>query len=143
MAEGLWRADGGILGLLELVTEHREAVEFELLERGYGIGDIGTLTLSWTELRVLIRRWVSLPHNALAESIAGYSVWSIGEQLLAMLVDSTAWSNYIAQRAAGGKPAKPQPLPRPWDAKPQTYGSGALPYDQIDAWIASTTDDGE
>jgi hypothetical protein len=114
-------------------------VEFELLDRGFHMGDVGTATLSWTELHVLMERWARLPHNAVAESIAGFSVWSVGEQLSAYIVDLINMGNYYTLRAAGNKTAKkPRPIPRPWDDRPVTFGSGAIPYDQIDEWIDST-----
>jgi len=139
VATGFRRADGGILGLLELVTEHREAVEYELLVRGYGLGDVGTLNLSWAEFRVLVRRWMGEPHNALAEAMAGYSIWSVGEQLQALILDAINLQTFVVQRVNGNRGAKrPKPLPRPWDEKPTTYGAGALPIDQVDAWIQST-----
>ena len=139
MAERLGSAAGGILGLLELVTEHREAVEFELLTAGFGIADIGTMNLSWVEFRTLARRWQARPHNAVAEAIAGHTLWTVGEQLLAMVLDAVNLQSYVIQRVNGNRSARrPKPLPRPWDEKPVSYDKGALPLDQIDGWIQST-----
>lgn len=139
MAAGFGDRDGGILGLLEFVREREEAVEFELLERGYGLGDIGTMNLSWTELRTLLRRWSVTPGNAVCDAMHDRQ-WTISEQMLAQVIDLLAAGNYIAMRAAGSKSAKkPKPIPRPWDDKPTTYGKGAIPYDEMDAWLASRT----
>lgn len=139
MAVGLGCPSGGIFGLLELVAEHREAIEYELLDRGYGYEDIGTRNLSWGDLRTLVQRWQHLPGNAFAESLVGHAVWSVEAQLIAGLIDVTSVSNYYLAKSAGARsPKKPKPIPRPWDAKPQTFGKGAIPFDEIDAWISTT-----
>lgn len=97
------------------------------------------MNLSWVEFAVLIRRWQGRPHNAFAEALAGHSVWSVGEQLQAMILDAINLQSYVIQRVNGNRAARrPKPLPRPWDEKPVTYGSGPLPLDQVDAWIQST-----
>lgn len=91
---------------------------------------------------MLVRGWAREPHNAFAEAVQGYSVWSVQEQLTASLIDAVMFGNWLLGRVNGVKSMRrPKPVPRPWDTKPTTYGRGALPLDQIDGWISSTIDD--
>lgn len=87
----------------------------------------------------MVSRWVSMPHNAVAEARAGHSLWTVGEQLLAIVIDAVNQQTWVMQKLQTKKTVpRPKPFPRPWDEKPSTFGKGAIPYDEVDAWIAST-----
>ncbi|WAB10580.1 tail assembly chaperone [Gordonia phage Ecliptus] len=47
---------GGIFGLHRLLEEHGEAVEYDLIERGLRLRDLGKPWFSWTDLRALEKR---------------------------------------------------------------------------------------
>lgn len=134
MAERLEHQPGGILGLLRLLTEHEEAVEYDLITLGLRMGDLGTRRLSWRDLWVIVRQ--SPRGSALARSIHGQrAAWTQETYLLADIFDVLAASNW---QRGGGKGPKPKPFPRPkrdGDKTVQRFGSGALPIDQLDAWF--------
>lgn len=133
MAGGVEHQPGGILGLCRLLTEHGEAVEYDLLALGYRLDWLGTRRLSWRDLWVIVR--MAPRSSALARSIHGArAVWTQETYLLADIFDVLAAANW--QRAGKGPKPKPFPRPRREDDKTVTrYGSGALPIDELDAWF--------
>jgi hypothetical protein len=85
-----------------------------------------------------VHRWGGLAGTATFRSVNGYEGWTTEAQLLASAIDSLGVVAYYGAKAAGAKSVKkPTPMERPWD-KPKTLGSGAVPYDEIDAWMTST-----
>lgn len=135
MAGWVERGPGGILGLLTLIDDHREAVEFDLLMAGLRLVDLGG-SLSWWHLLVLVRRWSNQPGTALSEAQHGHRLWTVGEQLLAMAVDALHEGNW--QRAGKKHAPKPKPVERPWQKKQvRRLGSGAIPIGEFDAWWES------
>lgn len=139
MARRVERDAGGIRGLLRLLEEHGEAVEYDCLTHGFRLEEVG-LSFSWRDLRTLVTRWGGLPGTALYRSAHGHEGWSDEAHLLALLVDSVAWLDYHQIKLANPKnnPKKPEPVPRPGDKPKSKYGSDAVPYDEIDAWMQST-----
>ncbi len=134
MAERLGDQPGGIFSLCELLDEHAEAVEYELLERGYRLAELGS-RFSWRDLLVMVKRWQTLNGSALQQSISGFRAWNVEAQLLAEVVDTLAIGNW--QRAGKKTAPRPKPLPRPSDER-NSFGAGAIPFDEIDDWMKST-----
>lgn len=131
MAGGLRYQPGGIRGLVELIDEHFEAVEADLLDRGWRLAEVG-LTFSWRDLLIMIRRLQADPATATARSIHGEH-WKVTDQLLAAIVDLLQNANWQRQ----GKPhaPKPKPLQRPWE-KPRgrKLGSKPIPISEFNDW---------
>lgn len=135
MAHRVERDAGGILGLLDLVDEHQEAVEFELIAAGIRWRDIGSEALNWRDLFVLVRRWQKLPGNALGAAVHGHEVPSWNQQVLAVLVDQLQAANFLLRR---GKGARPKRFARWWEKrKQQKFGRDPIPISQFDAWWES------
>ena len=136
MAGGVEHQPGGILGLLRLLTEHEEAVEYDLITLGLRLDDLGTQRLSWRDLWVIVRQ--SPRGSALARSIHGQrAAWAQETYLLADIFDVLAAANW---QRGGGKGPKPKPFPRPKrddDATVKRFGSAPLPVDEFDAWLKS------
>lgn len=103
---------GGIQQLIDVIDEHRGAVEFDLRARfGLPLDAVGS-TLSWGESIRLIRLLASDPANWLTAQMQGWDhPWSRETMLLADIFDLT-------YRAAGVK--KPKPYPRPWPERRDT-----------------------
>jgi hypothetical protein len=135
VAEGLRCEAGGIFGLLDLVDEHREAIEFELIQIGRDLDQLGTPALSWRDLYVLVRRWQKTPGNAFAESVHGHAVPSWSEQVLALIVDALHGIAFILKR---GKGQRPKRLQRWWEKRRvQRFGREPIALSQFDAWWRS------
>lgn len=131
MAEGLGHHGGGILGLYGLLKEHGEAIEFDLLECGMRLDDLGSEALTWRDLLVLVRRWQTNPTTALAESVHGVR-WTITDQLLALVHDLLNQGNW--QRAGKKTAPRPKPLPRPWETKATSLGRDPIPISEFNDW---------
>lgn len=135
MARRLVGGRGGIYGLLELLDEHQEAIEYELLVIGRHLDELGTRALTWRDLYVLVRRWQMTPGNAFASSVHGHEVPSWSEQVLAVIVDILNGIAFILKR---GKGSRPKRLQRWWEKrKTQKFGRDAIPIAQFDAWWES------
>jgi hypothetical protein len=130
LAGGFQGHDGGISGLLELIDQHREAVEFDLIALGLRLDWLGTERLSWRDLLVVVNqspRWSALSRAMNPEG----SEWGLSEHLLAAVFDSLERGNW--QRAGRENAPRPKPFPRPGvtEDKQQTHGSTALPMDEM------------
>lgn len=137
MAEGFRDGVGGIFGLYEFVTKHGEAVEYDCLVNGYRLEEVG-VSFSWRHLARLVTRWGGLAGTATFRSVQGYEGWSAEAQLLAVVADVLNVSDYHRVKIGGAKSVRrPQPLERPWD-RPERFGSDAMPWDEVDAWMRST-----
>ncbi len=135
MAGGREGVAGGIFGLLDLLDEHGEAIEYDLIALGLRLDDLGTDRLTWRDLWVIVHR--SPRTSALSRSIAGEDIeWGLTEHLLAILIDATEVGNW--QRASVGRkspPQRPKPIKRP-GSQPQgrAFGSAPIPIKDFDAW---------
>lgn len=135
MAEGLAGDAGGIFGLLDLLDEHGEAVEYDLITLGLRLSDLGTPRLTWRDLWVIVHH---LPAGAaLSRAVAGEdALWALTDHLLAVLIDATQLGNWQRENAGRKSPTpKPKLLPRPGvkqDGK--KFGSGAIPIKDFDTW---------
>lgn len=113
--------------------EHREAIEADLLALGLHLRHVGTDALAWHELYAVIRH---LPRTS-----AFYRVthpddheWTLDALLLAEVADALKVANW--QRGEGKRHEFPKPIPRPGvEPDTTTYGKGAIPIDEMAAWL--------
>lgn len=105
---------GGILGLLRLLEEHGEAIEYELLTIGKHIDHLGTRRLSWRDLLVVVKQ--APPQGALHRALdpEGWG-WDVNSYLLAADVDTLMVANW--QRAGDKRKKRPDPILRPGQKK--------------------------
>ena len=135
MAEGLRGHGGGILGLVDLLEEHREALDYDLLTLGLDLNDVGSRHLDWRRLRAVV---TYLPAtSALGRSVHGDAAsWSTTDYLLAAAADALAAGNW---QRGGGKGRRPKPIPRPGDEDStktsKRFGTGRLPLDQAQTFF--------
>lgn len=134
MAEGLGNQPGGIFGLVELIDEHYEAIEADLLDRGWRLSEVGG-SFSWRDLLVMVRRFQRDPETATARSVHGER-WKVTDQLLAALIDLLQIGNW--QRAGKKHAPKPKPFQRPWE-KPRgrKFGSKPIAMSKFNDWWES------
>lgn len=132
MAAGLRHHPGGIRGLCDLLDEHAEAVEYDLLVHGYRLADL-LVTFSWRDLLVMVRRWMNMPGTATGEAVRGHVIWSDQEHLLATLIDAIQIGNW--QRVGKKSVPRPKPITRPGSKrKGRTFGSAPVPISQFWGW---------
>lgn len=108
------REHGGILGLLDILSEYEEPLEADLL-RFWNLdlpADLGTMRLTWRRLGILVN---NLPHeSATLRAMHGHAAdWSVTDYLLAGVIDVLQGGNW---QRGGGKGRKPKPIERPKSA---------------------------
>lgn len=133
MAGGVGDQRGGILSLCRLIERYGEAIEFDLLQVGRSLDELGD-SLSWRDLWVLVMRWQKTPGTATCEAVHDVVLWDTPTQILAGIFDLLGISNW--QRAGKRSARKPKPLDRPWDkkAKSRSFGSDPIPISQFNDW---------
>lgn len=117
MGEGLRNRPGGIRGLLRLLKEHGEAVEYDLICLGLRLDWLGTEALTWRDLYVIVKH--SPTTSAVATALRGHN-WSVGDYIALASLDVL---RALSWQTGGGKGPKPKPLPRP-DRSKDTVGAG-------------------
>lgn len=61
--------------------------------------------------------------------------WALDALLLAEVADALRVANW--QRGGGKRSDYPKPIPRPGvEPESTTYGKGAIPIDEMEAWLA-------
>lgn len=140
---GILRIDGGIISLAAFLTEHGEAVEYDLLTRtGHELRDVGD-TLSWDALASFILN--SDASTALGRDLDEESwLWTTQTKtngILADIFDILTQINANLVAIGMRKPAKEAPrYPRPGkkddaEGRKRHIGKGALPKDELRKWI--------
>jgi hypothetical protein len=127
---GLRCRRGGIRGLLELIRQHREALEYDLIALGLRLDWLGTRRLTWRDLWVVVSQSPkgSAVHRAQAP---GEWEWDLQADLTAGVFDALQIANW--QRGRARRSEFPKPLPRPGvEPDSQTIGSGVgIPMDEM------------
>ncbi|MDO8308561.1 MAG: hypothetical protein Q7V58_09450 [Actinomycetota bacterium] len=132
MDGGLEGHPGGIQGLLNLLDEHQEAIEYDLIVLGLRLAWLGSPRLTWRDLAVIIRH--SPRTSALAGAVNGdETAWSITDHLLAGVTDLLALANW--QRSGKKSAPRPKPLPRPGKkAWGKRIGKDPIPIRDFNSW---------
>ena len=133
-----------MIGLAAFISEHRKAIESDLLrETGYELNDVGR-TLSWDALDSFLNNL--RPDSAIVREIEPeLSTWTTQAKTNSLLADIYDWlaninSNLVAL-AEGKKAKRPKPYPRPGqENKEKTeyhFGSkkDAMPVGKLREWI--------
>lgn len=129
---------GGILGLLSLIEEHREAIEFDLIRMGLRLRNVGSSTFNWRDLLVVIKRLGRDSETYRELHPDDDTSWTVSDYLLASIADI---SQLRIWQAGGGKGRKPKPLPRPGDVKRQR--GDAMSVEEAKAWLGWDSSDSD
>ena len=140
MGRGVGRRVGGITGLVELLTEHAEAVEADLIDRGLRQRWLGTEDLTWPDLRAVVR---NLPEDsALVRAMDPEAAKWTGRNGMIQLLHSVEHHQRILawQQTEDGSKGRnvPKPLPAPWvepEKDTKKFGGDAVPWDEMTSWL--------
>ena len=129
-----------MISLADFISEHRGAIERDLLtETGYELDDIGR-SLSWGALKSFLSR--VQPGSALNHELnPGIAEWSTALKTNMILADMFDMLSMIYTQlrviASHKRGQPPKPYKRPWekDRNIQHYGKGALPAKEMREWI--------
>lgn len=133
MAVGCWREYGGIWGLCDLIDEHAEAVEYDLIRHGERLRNLGG-SLSWRDLKVILERQEPR-ESALWRENQPDVEWGLQEHLLAMNADMLRMLFWAKTKDGSKNRNRPKPIERP-GARPERLGRKPLPLDEMDVWLA-------
>lgn len=128
---------GGTISLAKFVSEHREAIDFDLLTKtGKALNEVGR-GLSWASLNAFVKN--TPPDGALMRELNPelYQWATIAKTnaLLADIYDLLAWINANLCAKGSGKRAKPpKPYPRPQKKDKKKIGT-PLPLDELNKRI--------
>lgn len=132
--------------LAEFVSEHREAVNYDLLTRtGYDLDSVGR-GLSWSALDAFIRN--TPPDSALMRKLRPdlyqWSTQAKTNAILADIYDVLAMINAnLCAKGSGKRPKHPKPYPRPGATSNSRKIGKALPVDELKKRIFGKKTGGE
>lgn len=99
---------------------------------------MGTPEFNWRDLYVILK---TLPRDsALFRAIHGddEAAWTVQAHLLAIVADAANWLVWSKTRDGEKGRNRPERIPRPGlaaDQETRSLGSGALPADELEAWL--------
>lgn len=137
MGEVQWHHPGKLAGLLTLPRENWEAIESDLLDKGFTLADVPR-RVSWRAVANMVKH--TRRGSALHRVVNGENAeWGLAEQFLAGIHDGVWLANW--QRTVDGSKNRnrPKPVVRPWLKAAELmrvgrFGSKAIPVGDWDAW---------
>ena len=129
-----------MISLARLVTEHDEALNYDLLTRtNYNTDDIGG-ALSWGALYAFIKNLGG--DSALARDLGKATGWETTLKTNAILADifdllQVIHAELVHWKSGGKKKPKTKPYPRPGrdENNKRKLGRGAMPLDELREWM--------
>lgn len=122
-----------MISLAKFVSEHREAVESDLLKCGFTLDDVGR-RLSWSALNSFIKN-ISSDSELMRSLRPDLWQWSTQAKTNAILADVFDLLNVInsnmCAKGSGKRPKKPKPYPRPINSKEKKRIGTAMPIAKL------------
>lgn len=126
-----------MIGLLDFVEEHREAVAYDLIRLGLRLRDFPSPHLTYGDMAVIVRR--APQDSSIAQSVdPEASRWGLSDQLLALVGDYLAWIAWSKTADGEKNRNRPKPIPRPGvepDEDIQKFGSDPVPIDELEEFL--------
>ena len=109
---------GGIVGLFDFLQEHREPIQYDLLQIGQNLNNVGTLSLSWWDLHVFLK--YAPRTSALVREVNGEAVaeWTAMHELLRSMEYQLRMLVWQRTKDATKGLNTPEPLQPPEKQKP-------------------------
>ena len=133
------RALGGIVSIVSFVSEHYDAITFDLLTKtNYTLDDVGG-RLSWSALSSFIKNLDT--DSALARDLGRSTGWEKTIQTNILLADvfdllQVINANLVGFTSGGKQKVKYKPYPRPGKEEDKNrIGKGALPLPDLRKWM--------
>lgn len=127
---------GGISSLVNLIRNHGDALNYDLITRTpYTLRSV-PLVMDWAELGAFVK-YLPLDSALKSEMNPDSAYWEGSRRvpmLLADIYDGINGLTYTVTRMGGAKPKKPKPYPRPGVKKSNSYGKGAISIKDFDDW---------
>lgn len=129
-----WNQPGGIISLARFVTEHKEAVEYDLITKtGNSLQDVGR-RLDWSALNSIIRNIA--PDSALMRELhPDVYQWATPTKTNALLADIydvlNAINANLCAKGTGKRAKRPKPYPRPIPNKSERHIGTPVPIEEL------------
>lgn len=131
-----------MIGLLDFIEEHREAVAFDLIQLGLRLRDFPSPGLTYGDMAIIVRQ--SPQGSSIARSVdPEASQWGLTDQLLALVGDYLAWIAWSKTADGEKNRNRPKPIPRPGvetDADTRKFGSDPVPIDELEDFLGWAKD---
>lgn len=134
MAQALGSRHGEICSLDILIEAYQTAIEYDLIDRGLRLRDLGTDALTWSDLQAIVV-W-SGPESALSRAYRGDDwPWGLQEMLTAAMVDGIRWLVWSKTSDAQHKRNQPKPIPRPGVQQAERYGDKPMSISEMNKFL--------
>ena len=111
-----------MIGLLDLIEEHGEAVEYDLIDAGLRLRWLGTEALTWRDLFVRVR--LSHKGSALYRTLQPHPDHTFEVELLRRIEYHTGWLVWAKTDDAAKGRNRPEVFRFPWEPKPRSEFAG-------------------
>ena len=122
-----------MISLARFVTEHYEAIDYDLLTKtGYSLDDVGG-RLSWSALySFILKNENGALLRELRPDISTWGTTAKTNALLADIYDMLAAINAnLCAKGSGKRPKRPKPYPRPGESKTERKIGKPMPIDEL------------
>lgn len=111
---------GGIAGLVRLIRDHGEAVEYDLITIGLRLDWLGTEALSWRDLWVIVRQ--APRDSAIRRAVDPKVAHTTELELLRVIEYRTHLTAWLHTEDAKHRRNQPEPIRFPWEPKGDAFG---------------------
>lgn len=121
---------GGIAWLLDLLDEHQDAIEHELITHGLRLRDLGQPHLTWHDLFIIVSQ--ASADSAVVRAIRGPDYrWGLPEYLLAGVLNGIRGLQWMLSDQSG---SEPEPITPPGTTPPKDlnrFGAEPVTVDEF------------
>lgn len=137
MVGGLGDPGPKINGLIALHDDYPDAVDAVLIQHGVRWRDVGSREFDWADCHAILSSLPPWSPVHRAEAPESW-IWALpGFDTLMTIAEALVTANVQRGNASGAPAARfPKRIVRPWDTSTGQLGDGALPFDELDAWLA-------
>ena len=126
-----------MIGLLDLIEEHGEAVEYDLIDAGLRLRWLGTEALSWRDLLVRVR--CSAKGSALYRALEPHPDHTPELELLRRMEYHLGWLRWAKTDDGAKNRNHPEPFRFSWEPKPRSeYAGDVMTRDEMDRRLGWT-----
>lgn len=140
MDRGVRRDAGGIAGLVGVLRDHREAIEYDLLRIGLRLDHLGTRRLTWRDLLVMVRK--AQPESALYKSMNPQWQRTHELSMLQSMEFTLRWLQWAKTSDGHNGRNVPEPSYLPWDDRPDdgSIRGDVMDVDEAADWLGWTAE---
>lgn len=141
MGRGVRRHLGGIGGLLRLLREHGEAVEYDLITLGLRLDCLGSEALTWRDLLVIVRQSSGRRESALHRALNPAHQHTVEVEMLRAVEYRLHWLVWAKTEDGAKRRNPPEPIRFSWEPRPRNeYTGDTMTVAEWDEYLGWTPD---